>query len=338
MNGKRNLWIVCCTALLGVLLLATCRSQTPSAIEAPPTWGAMPTRRPTPIPDASPEPVMASATAIHLHNLRVALLAGDMDMAEQMWAMAVKSDPENGEVQREGARLALVAQNLPKAAIHAWLAVSARPYDPEAWIVLGLILQRQEHAKAAHQALEIARTLAPGITQEMFPLRWQTARQAQDGIMLQTLAQQYLIENPGDPLTMYYRAEALLASNEIMTARDFLLLNMKGDEPAAVWYTLARTYLATGAGTEATVCFETARARRADGTLWWVADNPERALEIGLAYAYLRAQRCAEAEPLFRQLTTPYPTFAPLIEAAVICQTPTPTMTPWIISQQTPGP
>ncbi len=50
----------------------------------------------------------------------------------------------------------------------------------------------------------------------------------------------------------------------------------------------------------------------------------------------MHTERCAEAEDIARRLLSTQPELEALVEQAVICQTPTPTLTPWIPVQQQP--
>jgi hypothetical protein len=72
-----------------------------------------------------------------------------------------------------------------------------------------------------------------------------------------------------------------------------------------------------------------------------IFDAPVDILSRKLAKAYLETGRCAEAESIYRRLSNEHERFDAQIKAAVVCQTPTPTLTPWIPSQQvtaTPSP
>lgn len=330
--------ILIAVALGGLLLFAICNTPAaaPLTTASPPTWGPLPTRIPALTPTPTPLPRASDAP---LQTMRLALLQGDLEAAETAWETALALAPASSDVQREGARLALAQRDLDAAATRVWRAIELTPDDAEAWILLGLILQQQGDPKTAQQALGVAEALNPALAPTFFGLRWQTARQAQDAVALQQLAQRYMLEHPDNPLALYYRAEALLVSGDAPGARELLLLSMSGDEAAVFWYTLGRTYMATGAANEAVICFEAARARLAvgDTTLGLATDDPNRETALALAGAYVRATRCADAEALLRPLSVRYPDLEPLVEQAIVCQTPTPTWTPWF-PLQTPGP
>ncbi len=327
---RRNLWSWGLLGLLAVLLLNSCRvAIEPPPTPPPPTWGPLPTRYPTPTP--------TSPAGGLLDQMRLSLLRGESEAAAFAWEQARAVSPDNPTVLREGARLALLNGELELAAERAWEAVTQQPDDSLAWVILSLILQAQGEPLLAQQTLAVAQSLDPQLQETLFNTRWQMARQAGDVATLELLARSYTLAHPGDPLALYYRAEALLALDQVETALELLLMRMQdGDAPAVLWYTLGRAYLRLGATEEAAISLEVAQDLVAQGdlSLTLASDAPASALSLALGEAYLAARRCAEAEPLLRQLTTPYPHLGPLVEAAIICQTPTPTWTPWIPSQQ----
>ena len=121
------------------------------------------------------------------------------------------------------------------------------------------------------------------------------------------------------------------------------VLTDEPDAPALLWYTLGRAYLARGGYIEAATSLEAAAYRfaRGDTSLELISARPVDDLNAHLGQAYLQTARCAEAEMIFHRLEADEPGFSRMVEAAVICQTPTPTLTPWIplqIGTVTPRP
>ncbi|MGC9357905.1 MAG: tetratricopeptide repeat protein, partial [Anaerolineae bacterium] len=184
--------------LLPALCMAACAGNpTPLADES---WLPMPTRVPT--------PTAITPTQI-LKGMEPALLAGNPEEAAAIWERAADMDPDHPMVLREGARLALALGDLETAASRAWLAVIAAPQDATAWALLGTIQQRQGEITLSQQSLSTAQALDPELQPALFPARWQAARRADDAEVLTELARAYLLIHPQDPLTLYYRTEAL---------------------------------------------------------------------------------------------------------------------------------
>ena len=332
--------------VLGLVLLIVSSINAPAPASPPvaglnesvlavpsPTWDNLPTRIPLPTPTIPTIPV-----SVPLQALRLALLRGDTEAAQIAWEDAVRLAPEDGVVLREGARLALASGDLETAERRAWDAIHIGPKDAEVWSILGTILARRGEPEAAGQALGVAQTLNPALAPGLFQDRWRAARRVHNSDAMSALAQDYSNEHPDDPLAFYYRASALIVSGDANSAIPQLVAVLKAEPnaPAVLWYTLGEAYLTRKAYTETFTVIEVAGARmaRGDESLSLASDDPPHDLSLLLGRAYLGAGRCAEAEPIFRRLSTPDPELAPFIERAVLCQTPTPTWTPWIPSQQ----
>lgn len=274
------------------------------------------------------------------------------------------------ERQQAGARLALLQGQPQLAATRAWKAVGATPQDPHAWSLLGLILrQNQEHA-LADQALAIAGALDPTIAPVLFRDRWQIAILSGDAMQLTQLAVDYQTQHPDSAWSPYYQAEALIAGDAPQEAIAVLVaaLSEAPASPALLWYTLGRAYLARGAYAEAATVFEVAASLtfKGDSSLDSTTADAIYALNLALAQSYLGNRQCQEAESITRRLLKaseqtdrhhraegedaagqnasapaadsdapvhPTPDLALMLETAIICQTPTPTLTPWIPSQ-----
>lgn len=348
--SSRGLLISLGLLLLGLLLTLTpailfpaapAPPETPATVYPSPTWGRLPTRLPTltpsPTPDLAPGPIQ---------TMRAALAARDYDAAQAAWNTAYQVAPHNPLVIREGARLALARDQLLFAENRIWQALRADARDAQTWVLLGATFARQGEFREAEQAWGVAQSLDPALAPALFADRWYAARQAynagQGAAALGALAQTYSRIAPEDPLAIYYQAAALLAVGDAHSALPLLrsILSNDPDAPAVLWYTLGEAYLATHAYSETITTLEVAGARFAQGdaSLYLASNDPIYDLNLRLAYAYLgRAEPtpCAHAEPLLRRLVERQPELTPLIEQAIVCQTPTPTWTPWLYSERT---
>lgn len=301
----------------------------PPEVPSPPPWQPMPTRIPLPTP--------TSEATGPLQTLQAQLQVGRPGrVAEIAWETAREKEPENAVIWREGARLALARDDFSLAEARIWQAIATNPQDAESWALLATILSRQGALDTAEQALGIAQTLTQEQMTALFLERWHSALAAQNSATLQTLAQTYSRQNPRDELKTYYQAEALLTINAAQTARDLLLQSTDSQSPAVLWYTLGRAYMQSKAWPEAVIALEVANNKllQGDESLALASRTPQDTLSITMAQAYLYAGKCIQAERLFKVLSTPHPELAPQVREAIICQTPTPTWTPWIISQQ----
>ncbi len=311
--------------LLALAALSACSSAPTPQMAASPIeyraedgWGPLPTRIPTPTPFPA---------SYFLQPVAPALRAGELAIAQTAWEQAYALAPDDAEVLREGARLALAQADLVAAEARAWAALGADEASAETWMLLGTIQLRRSAWAEAGQSLQLAEALDPALADALFPSRWQIALQYSDAATLATLAQRYFMQQPEDPLAPYYRAEALLVDGKPQVALELLLLEMNADAPAVLWYTLGRVYLALGnANEQARIALETAAmaSSRGDRTLSLASAAPQRDLNAALAQAYIRLYQCAKAEAQLRLLVTPYPELAELHEEAVRCVENTP--------------
>jgi Flp pilus assembly protein TadD len=310
-----------------------------------PSWGPLPTRAPG--VSVAPLPTVSDLWGLHR-----ALLRGDIAIAQSIWESEVEpmlqevapgldassGDPEVIDFvatgQRAGARLALMQDDLDAAEVRIWDALRAAPRDAEAWSLLGITFRRAGKFSAAQRALAIAETLDPDRAPELFDDRWRTALLAEDVATMVALAEDYTLRYPDSRLASYYRAEALLATDQALAAIEALVPSVQEPPtaPALLWYTLGRAYLARGGFRESATALEVSALRVAHGdhTLGLVTDDPILALNIQLGKAYFGMGRCPEAEGIFRRISVGQPEFEAWIEQAVACQTPTPTLTPWM--------
>jgi tetratricopeptide (TPR) repeat protein len=212
--------------------------------------GSLPTQAPT------PTPLQAD---YFLERLKIALLSGDYDEATRLWDIVSTRFPENSEVQREGARLALVQEDLDTAKAQAWTAVHIAPKEAANWLIVGVVEQRRGAPKVAQQALEMAQSFDPELAPDLFAARWQAALASEDRDNLTALAQEYIMQNPQDPLSLYYRAESLLTSGAADSALDLHLLSMDQESRAHV-VRAGRVYMAKRADKHAVTALEVAAA------------------------------------------------------------------------------
>jgi len=335
-------------ALLGVaitlLILSATLETHPAApresilAQPSPPWDLFPTR--IPIPTETPIPTTTPEADSPLRMMQLALVHDAFEMAEVAWEEARRVTPEDnphrGRVMREGARLALLRSDIDTAEARVWDAVRFSAQDAETWALVGVILARQGEPKVAEAALRIAETLDPGLSPDVFADRWRAARQARDSDMMTALAQTFSSREPENPLGFYYRGAAMLASGQVETGFYQLLIQLRAepDSPAVLWYTLGEAYLAQRAYNEALIVFTVAQDRfnAGDLSLYLASDDPLRDLGLNRGRALLGIsdpEHCAQAEPLLRQWGAP----ADIIDRARRCQTPTPTLTPWIPQQ-----
>ena len=309
-----------------------------------PAWDDFPTRVPSPTP--------TSVVSEPLRDIQNALLRGDPDSAEAIWEAAVtlteEGSPEHGLIMREGARIAMARSAHEEAEARIWEAIRIHGKDAEAWSLLGTILSRRGEDRVAEQAFAVAETLNPALAPDLFTDRWLAARRTGHSDTMMTLAQLFSEQNPAAPLAFYYRGAALLASGDAVSTIDQLVVALDtaasddADEPslAVLWYTLGEAYLAHQAYTQTLTVLDIAGTRFAQGdtSLYLASDDPIRDLNLRRAQAYLGINtpaRCADAEPLLQRWNAA----TDVISQSIVCQTPTPTMTPWIPSQQdTPTP
>ncbi len=302
-----------------------------AAARPSPTWAPLPTR----------ELTAASSMAIDpdLGVLHRAILSGDLRAAEVMWEALRDADlGQNATIQTVGARIALLQGDTATAESRAWKAIGLEPKNAEVWSLLGVILRTAGDSSGADHALSIAAALEPSLTSDLFADRWVLAEMQGATDELVTLAESYAALHPDGAAGPYFRAKALLAIGEPLEAIELLVdkLQQAPDSPALIWYALGEAYLGRNGYKEAATALEVAAAllARGDASLYSVSDDPVGDLSSRLARAYVHIQRCAEAEDIARRLIPTQPELEALVEQAVICQTPTPTLTPWIPDQQ----
>jgi len=337
--GQRRTVALCVALLLvGASLLAISfvdRSGTPvpdgptprSPLPAP-TWSILPRRH--------PEPVDAEESTYQAFHR--ALLRDDLDAArEALERLSIPEGSPSPRLAMASARLALAEGDTAAAVTSAWSAVKASPKDAQTWTLLGTALTRDGKTGESEQAYAAAQELDSSLAADMLPARWQAAVASRNEPAIVSLAEDYVALHPNSVYAAYYRAEGLLSSGAPTDAIELLVEVLAGEptSPALLWSALARAYMARGGYSEAATALEAAayRVARGDTSLELTSAHPLDDLNALLATAYLRTARCAEAETIYRRLSTVRDGLDVFVEAAVICQTPTPTLTPWIPQQ-----
>lgn len=241
---------------------------------------------------------------------------------------------DEAEVYRAGARLALMQQDYGMAQARIVRALALEPEEAGTWSLWGLVLRKSGDFAGAEQAFATARDCDPALAPELLDERWRIARATGDLALQLALAEDYRLLYPDGPLTPHYEATILLAAEQPDAAIGVLVaaLRDRPNAPAALWYSLGEAYLARQAYAEAATALEVAASETAQGdtSLYALSDEPITDLNIRLGQAYLHTQRCVEAESIFRRLSSQQSDFEAMVEEAVICQTPTPTLTPWM--------
>lgn len=296
---------------------------------ASPIWRPLPTRIPQ-VPLGSPPQDL-----LPLYN---ALLRGDLDRAAELWTDLLTANPDPDiDLYVAGIRLAMLRGQTNTAIERAWTAVGEAPADIRAWALLGIALRDAGEARQAAQVLAIAEVLEPALAPDLFNDRWRTALSIDDTTTLVELAADYAVRYPDSLWLPYYRAEALTATGDPLAAIYLLvpILRETPTSPALLWYALGRAYLERGGYAEAMTALEAAAARaaRGDRSLDRISDTPMADLNIALGRSYLGARRCREAEAIFLRYQENDLRLNQWLDQAVVCQTPTPTLTPWIPKQ-----
>ena len=309
---------------LAPLLLAACAS--PSV-----TPERLPTRAATPIPTPSP----ISARAYYEEGV-TRQKRGDAEGALQSLTWAIQRAPDFAPAYVARGSIYLAQGNLRLALIDADDALQADPTSAPAHALRGEALRLLGRSEAALDAFDRALELAPDLKPETFRSRWLAARAAHTGSRLLALNREYTNGHPDDPLRHYYRAWALTELGTPRTAIGALIESIQNtpDPPALLWFALGHAYAANLSWQEAVASFEAVRVlvQAGDTSLVIHSDRPIADLFDALGRAYLGAGRCVDAEVTLEYAVDAGASLSELaasLEEARICQTPTPTFTPW---------
>lgn len=306
-------------------------------VQPSPTWAPMPTRARTISSSASSDPRA-------LHDLRFALLRRDLGDGLRVWEESSPPPPPYRPAwYQNGARLFLALGQSDHAKALIWNAIVLAPSTMDSWLLLHLISRDLQDWQTAEYALNAALSLEPQRADDLFWDRWLLAVETENVGRMTALAESFELRHPEDPLQAYFSARALLASGMAFEAANRLIdaLERDPDGPVVLWYVLGEAYLELGAYPEARSVLEIATRRfyEGDNTATFLETPFLDNLNFRLARAYLGSGECANAEAVFRRLADSETAergvsrFDAWVQQAVRCQTPTPTLTPWIPKQ-----
>jgi len=312
------------------LLLVTCASPPTTTTPTPqrlPTRAATPTLTPTPF----------SIAARTYYEEGVARQEeGDAEGALQSitWAIQLAPDFAPAYVARGTVYL---AQGKPRSALtDADAALEADPASAPAYALRGETLRLLGRARSALEAFDHALALDPDLKADTFRSRWLTARAACDASRMLALSREYAAAHPDDPLRHYYRGWAFIELGTPGVAINTLVegIGAAPDPPALLWFALGRAYAENGSWQEAVTSSEAARAlvQAGDTSMVVHSDRPIADLFGALGRAYLGAGRCVDAETMLEyaiSVGAPASEYAAALKETHLCQTPTPTATPY---------
>ncbi len=316
------------------LLLATCAS--PSAT---PTPQRLPTRVPTPTP--TPTPFSIAALAYYEEGL-AHQEAGNLEGALQSFTWTIQRAPNFAPAYVARGTVHLAQGKLHLALADADAALEADPTNAAAHALRGETLRLLGRVRRALEAFDQALALGPDLKPETFRSRWLAARTTHNADRLLTLGREYATAHPDDPLRHYYRGWGLIELGKPRVAVNILVKGIEAtpDPPALLWFALGRAYAADRSWQEAVTSFEATRVlvQAGDASLAVHSDRPIADLFGALGQAYLGAGRCVDAETMLEYaiaVGAPASEHAAALEEARLCQTPTPTATPYLTV--TPG-
>ena len=312
--------------LLACVVLTACGA--PEAEETGGSWQSrLPTRRPTAAPTDTPFAVPAPT---YYDQGIERQQHGDAATARQYFTWAIQRDP--GFVKAYVARgaLFLAEGRLNEALRDADVALQIED-TPKAYVLRGEALRGQGRDEEALEAFDQALRREPGLQEETFRSRWQTALALEDEERLTDLGSEYAARHPQDSLSAYYQGFPSLLADEPKEAIAVLVegIEKSGEQTALDWYLLGRAYLDIEAWQEAVLSLETARdlLERNDSSMVIHTEQPVADLFAALGRAYLGARRCADAESMISYALSVGASDAQLglaLEEARICPTPTP--------------
>ena len=312
------------TLLLLLLLLSAC--AVPTA-----TPERLPTRAVTPTPTSFP---IAAQTYYKEGVARQE--AGDAEGALQSFTWAIQLAPDLAPAYVARGGLYLAQGELRPALADADGALEADPTSAAAYALRGEVLRLRGRTSTALEAFDQALNLDPALGPDTFRSRWLAARAANEGRRLLLLSGEYADSHPQGPLRYYYSGWALIELDNPGAAISTLIKRIESDPepPALLWFALGQAYAANNSWQEAVVSYETARmlVQSGDTSLAAHSDQPIVTLFGALGEAYLGAGRCADAEATLEyalEVGAPAAEYGAALEKARICQTPTPTVTPY---------
>jgi len=261
---------------------------------------------------------------------------GDADGALQSFTWAIQLAPDFAPAYVARGTVHLARGELRLALADADGALEADPASAPAYALRGETLRLLDRARQALEAFDQALDLDPDLKAETFRSRWLAVRAAHDTSRLLALSREYGAAHPGDPLRHYYRGWAFIELGTPGVAITALVegIEATSDPPALLWFALGRAYAENGSWQEAVTSFEAARAlvQAGDTSLVVHSDRPVADLFGALGRAYLGADRCVDAETMLEyalSVGAPASEYAAALREARLCQTPTPTATPY---------
>lgn len=323
--------------LTGVLLLtsglltACVHPSTAPPSQRLPTRAAVPTSTLT--PTSTPFPISAGT---YYEEGVARQEAGDVEGALQSftWAIQLSRDFALAYVARGSVYLA--GGELDLALTDADAALEVDPASAPAYALRGEALRLLGHAHPALEAFDRAVALDPTLREETFRSRWLAARAVRDVAHLLALSREYADAHPDDPLRHYYRGWALVELDAPRAAIKVLREGIEDapQQSALLWFALGQAYVENGSWEEAVTSFEAARAlvQAGDTSMLIHSDQSIADLFGALGRAYLGAGRCVDAEAMLEyavSIGAPASEYTATLREARICQTPTPTATPY---------
>ncbi|NLE46714.1 MAG: tetratricopeptide repeat protein [Chloroflexi bacterium] len=268
---------------------------------------------------------------------------GELHKALESFDWAIRLSPDYAPAYVARGVVYLSEGQLASALTEANSALRVDPACSAAHTLRGEVLRRQGNARAAWSAFNKAVDTDPALADDTFRARWLVAREIGDSGRLLGLADEYEYAHPSELLTAYYKGWALIEAGASRAAIDVLIEGIESaPRPTALlWYALGTAYLENEAWREAIVSFENARSQfeNGDTSLLSHTDQPVEALFAALGRAYLAAGRCVDAETMLNHaisVGSAASSYDDLLHQALVCQTPTPTATPYATT--TPAP
>lgn len=313
------------------LLLAACAP--PSATTAAPE--RLPTRAVIPTPTPAPTSFSIGAQTYYEEGL-ACQETGDADGALQSFTWAIQLAPDFAPAYVARGTVHLAQGELRLALADADGALEADPASAPAYALRGETQRLLGRARPALEAFDHALALDPDLKAETLRSRWLIARAARDSSRLLSLSREYAAAHPDDPLRHYYHGWALIELGTPGVAINTLVegIEATSDPPALLWFALGQAYAENGSWQEAVTSFEAARTlvQAGDTSLAIHSDRPIADLFGALGRAYLGADRCVDAEMMLEyalSVGAPASEYAAALREARLCQTPTPSATPY---------
>ena len=261
---------------------------------------------------------------------------GDLDGALEAYNWAQQRSPDFAPAYVARGTVHLAQGELGQALIEANNAIEIDPECGDAYALRGEITRLQGRNRVSLAAYDSAIEMDPALAPETFRGRWLAAVGLAHGSELQRLSWEYDSAGYDHGPAEYYAGWALVERDVPRAAVRLLVdeISTSLDSAAILWFTLGHAYMRSGAWPEAVTSFEAVRelVLAGDNSLNYHSDSPIIELSDGLARAYLGAGRCADAEMMLNytiEIGAPASRYTSLLQEARICQTPTPTASPY---------